>query len=44
MGRIIIILLLTVHKLTFESHQMHVTSKIPKNYKQNAIRKTVYII
>ena len=32
-------------KLTFEYDQMRVTSKIPKNYKQNAIRKkTIYII
>ena len=41
---IIIILSLIVCKLTFEYDQMRVTSKIPKNYKQNAIGKTIYII
>ena len=30
----ILLLLLIARKLTFEYDQMHVTSKIPKNYKQ----------
>ena len=39
-----IILLLIACKLTFKYDQMRVESKIPKNYKQNAIRKTIYLI
>ena len=41
---IIIILSLKARKLTFEYDQMRVTSKIPENYKQNALRKTIYIM
>ena len=40
----LIIIMLIAHKLTFKYDQMRVTSKIPKNYKQNAIRKTIYTI
>ena len=39
---IIIILLLIARKLTLEYDQMRVTSRIPKNYKKNVIRKTIY--
>ena len=39
-----LLLLLIARKLKFEYDQMRVTSKIPKNYKQNAIGKTIYII
>ena len=38
-----LLLLLIARKLTFEYDQMRVTSKIPKNYKQNAIEKKNYI-
>ena len=40
----ILLLLLIACKLTFEYDQIRVTSKIPKNYKRNAIGKTIYII
>ena len=39
-----LLLLLIARKLTFEYDQMRVSSKIPNNYKQNAIGKTIYII
>ena len=41
---IIVIISLIARKLTFEYGQMRVTSKIPDNYEQNAIRKTIYIM
>ena len=44
LGQIVLIILLIARKLTLEYDQMRVTSKIPKNYKQNAVGKTIYII